>query len=149
MSIAKCNEPQSKLVSLGTIDYCESSMRPHLTLIRGLPGSGKSTLAKTLPAVHLEADMYFINPQGEYHFRPEHLAQAHEWCQQQTEYWLQQGKDVVVSNTFVRHWEMAVYRKLALQYRAKLTILVCRERYQNVHGVDEATVEHMRQQWQE
>lgn len=69
-------------------------MRPHLTLIRGLPGSGKSTLAKTLSAVHLEADMYFVNPQGEYHFRPEHLAQAHEWCQQQTEYWLQQGKDV-------------------------------------------------------
>ncbi|EGQ99607.1 hypothetical protein VCHE48_2835 [Vibrio cholerae HE48] len=120
-----------------------------MTLIRGLPGSGKSTLAKTLSAVHLEADMYFVNPQGEYHFRPEHLAQAHEWCQQQTEYWLQQGKDVVVSNTFVRHWEMAEYRKLARQYRAKLTILVCRERYQNVHGVDEATVERMRQQWQE
>lgn len=39
--------------------------------------------------------------------------------------------------------------KLARQYRAKLTILVCRERYQNVHGVDEATVERMRQQWQE
>ncbi|PAR27537.1 ATP-binding protein [Vibrio metoecus] len=124
-------------------------MRPHLTLIRGLPGSGKSTLAKTLPAVHLEADMYFVNEQGEYHFRPELIAQAHEWCQQQTEYGFQQGKNVVVSNTFVRHWEMVVYRKLARKYRAKLTILVCRGRYQNVHGVDEATVERMRQQWQE
>ncbi|HGH6016505.1 TPA: ATP-binding protein [Vibrio mimicus] len=124
-------------------------MRPHLTLIRGLPGSGKSTLAKTLPAIHLEADMYFVNEHGEYHFRPERLAQAHQWCQEQTEYWLQQGKHVVVSNTFVRHWEMAAYRKLARRYQAKLTILVCRESYQNVHGVDVATVERMRQQWQE
>ena len=120
-----------------------------ITLIRGLPGSGKSTLAKTLPGVHLEADMFFVNPQGEYQFRPELIKQAHQWCQEQSDYWLSQGCDIVVSNTFVRQWEMTFYRKLAKKYGATLNILVCREQYRNVHGVDEKTIAKMRRQWQE
>ncbi len=106
-----------------------------LTLIRGLPGSGKSTLAKTLKGVHLEADMYFVNSNGEYQYRPEAIGDAHQWCQNQTDYWLNQGKNVVVSNTFVKHWEMSVYKKLARKYKAKLVFFVCRESYGNIHGV--------------
>jgi predicted kinase len=120
-----------------------------LTLIRGLPGSGKSTLAKTLPAVHLEADMYFVNEQGEYQYRAEEIGDAHQWCQQKTDYWLQQGKSVVVSNTFVKQWEMSVYKKLARKHKAKLNIIVCRERYGNIHGVDDEVIERMRKDWQE
>ncbi len=97
-----------------------------LTLIRGLPGSGKSTLAKTLPGVHLEADMFFENAQGEYHYRPELISKAHEWCQQECERVLAQGNSVVVANTFVRHWEMVAYKKLARKYRARLVTKVCR-----------------------
>lgn len=120
-----------------------------LTLIRGLPGSGKSTLAKTLPGVHLEADMFFINQQGDYRYRPELIAQAHAWCQQQTEYHLQRGQSVVVANTFVRHWEMSAYKKLARRYRAKLVIEVCRGEYTNIHGVEAETIKRMRRKWQE
>lgn len=120
-----------------------------ITLIRGLPGSGKSTLAKTLPGVHLEADMFFVNQHGDYHFRPELIGQAHDWCQAQSEYWLSEGHNIVVSNTFVRQWEMAFYRKLARKYQAKLTIMVCREQYGNVHGVDDKTIAKMKKQWQE
>ncbi len=119
-----------------------------LTLIRGLPGSGKSTLAKTLPAVHLEADMYFVDSEGVYEYQAEKIADAHQWCQKQTEYWLKKGKSVVVSNTFVKQWEMSVYKKLAKKYRAKLEILVCREQYGNIHGVEPETVERMRRDWQ-
>ncbi|TRN26521.1 ATP-binding protein [Vibrio furnissii] len=119
-----------------------------LTLIRGLPGSGKSTLAKTLPGVHLEADMFFVNAQGEYHYRPEWIGKAHAWCQQACERELAQGNSVVVANTFVRHWEMSAYKKLARTYRAKLVIQVCRGNFQNIHGVDPAAIERMRQQWQ-
>ncbi|MCG6228397.1 ATP-binding protein [Vibrio furnissii] len=119
-----------------------------LTLIRGLPGSGKSTLAKTLPGVHLEADMFFVNAQGEYHYRPEWIGKAHAWCQQACERELAQGNSVVVANTFVRHWEMSAYKKLARTYRAKLVIQVCRGNFQNIHGVEPATIERMRQQWQ-
>ncbi len=120
-----------------------------LTLIRGLPGSGKSTLAKTLPAVHLEADMYFVDSEGVYEYQAEKIADAHQWCQKQTDYWLKQGRSVVVSNTFVKQWEMSVYKKLAKKYRAKLEILICREQYGNIHGVELETVERMRRDWQE
>lgn len=119
-----------------------------LTLIRGLPGSGKSTLAKTLPGHHLEADMYFVNPQGEYHFNADHLPAAHLWCQQQTEQLLAAGEDVVVSNTFIRHWELKPYQQLANKYRAKLELIVCSGQYNNIHGVDQATIEKMKRRWQ-
>ncbi len=128
-------------------------LKPTLTLIRGLPGSGKSTLATQLAqqtgAKHLEADMYFIDEQGQYHFDVLKLAQAHQWCQQQTEQYLRQGRSVIVANTFVRHWEMKVYRTIAHTLGLKLEIKVCRGQYQNIHSVDEATVVGMKRRWQE
>lgn len=120
-----------------------------LILIRGLPGSGKSTKAITYDAQHIEADMYFVDSAGKYRFDPSKLPLAHAWCQQQAEDWLKQGKDVVVSNTFIKQWEMDFYRKLAVQYQAELIIEVCREQYQNIHGVGAATLKRMKRDWQE
>lgn len=71
-----------------------------LTLIRGLPGSGKSTLAKTLPAVHFEADMYFIADDGVYRYDKAKISDAHEWCRAEVKRALTNKQDVVVSNTF-------------------------------------------------
>ncbi|WP_411991670.1 AAA family ATPase [Agarivorans sp. DSG3-1] len=120
-----------------------------LTLIRGLPGSGKSTLAATIDAVLLEADMYFVNKHGEYLYQAEQIAQAHQWCQRETERELALGNDVVVANTFVQQWEMQSYRDLAIKYQAELKILVCKGEYQNVHGVNERVIEAMRKKWQD
>jgi len=138
-----------------------------LTLIRGLPGSGKSTLAQKLVGdddcvaheveqhtVHLETDMYFVNSDGEYHFQPEKLKQAHAWCLQQCEAHLkklqnkkQQGH-VIVANTFVKHWEMKAYQDLAKKYSAVLKVVVCRGKYKSIHHVPAATIKRMKQQWQ-
>ena len=135
--------------------------KPILTLIRGLPGSGKSTLAKKLVAeadlilhetqqktVHLEADMYFVNDAGKYHFQPELLKSAHEWCQSECERALQQQQDVVVSNTFVQQWEMKAYRELAKKYNAQLEIKVCKGNYPSIHNVPMATIRRMKKDWQ-
>ena len=129
-----------------------------LTLIRGLPGSGKSTLAKKLveetanstgqTIVHLEADMYFIDDAGVYCFQPEFIKKAHAWCQQACENLLQQQQSVIVSNTFIKHWEMKAYQQLAKQYNAKLEVIVCKGKYANIHEVPAETVKRMRQQWQ-
>ena len=52
-----------------------------LFLLRGLPGSGKSTLAKTLVGYkdycHKEADMYFVDRDGNYKFKPSKIKEAH------------------------------------------------------------------------
>ncbi|MFT7054066.1 MAG: putative kinase [Psychromonas sp.] len=121
---------------------------PKLTLIRGLPGSGKSTLAKTLNAVHLEADMYFINKQGEYQFDPKRLKEAHLWCQNQSKEHLSRGENVVVANTFVQQWEMQAYRQLAKLFNARLIIKVCTGNFENTHGVDLLSINKMKKNWQ-
>lgn len=123
-------------------------MAPTLTLIRGLPGSGKSTLAKTMNAHHFEADMYFLNDEGEYHYDADNIARAHHWCQAQTKRCLAAGQDVVVANTFIRRWEMRVYQKMAQVYGARLEVIECDGEYQNIHGVDEHTIKEMRKRWQ-
>ena len=120
-----------------------------LTLIRGLPGSGKSTLAKNFDAVHIEADMFFLNDKGHYQYDATCIEQAHLWCQNETEKQLKLGKDVVIANTFVRRWEMNVYQQLAKRYKATLEVKVCKGRYENIHGVSDAVVDKMRRRWQD
>lgn len=123
-----------------------------LTLIRGLPGSGKSTLAEKMaqesPAIHLETDMFFVDKQGSYNFNPKLLPQAHQWCQQQTHFYLQQGHNVIVSNTFVQHWEMKAYQKIARQLQVELEILVCNGNYGSVHDIEPSTLAKMKKNWQ-
>jgi len=117
-----------------------------LILIRGLPGSGKSTMAKAYVRrgyQHFEADMYFERG-GKYAFDLRYISQAHEWCLQQTKKALAAGKNVVVSNTFVKKWELEPYLKLT----PNLTILTAKGNYQNVHGVPPDVIARMKSNWE-
>jgi predicted kinase len=120
-----------------------------LTLIRGLPGSGKTTLAKTISAVNFEADMYFTDEKGRYQFEGKNLAQAHNWCELQCDNALKAGQNVVISNTFVKHWEMVAYKEMAKKYKAELVIITCAGNYQNTHNVPQTVINKMKKQWQE
>ncbi|MDA0147479.1 ATP-binding protein [Vibrio sp. LaRot3] len=122
--------------------------KPTLTLIRGIPGSGKSTAAKRIDAHHFEADMFFVTEQGEYQFDPLKLKQAHAWCFEQTQLALQQGEDVVVSNTFVRRWEIMPYFRLAKQLNVTFQVRVCSGEFGSIHGVEPATINNMKARWQ-
>ncbi|NOH80033.1 ATP-binding protein [Vibrio sp. RE86] len=120
-----------------------------LTLIRGLPGSGKSTLAQALPVRHFEADMYFVNEQGEYLYQADKIGDAHQWCKTMTRQSLEAGESVVVSNTFVQRWEIAPYFKMAKQLGAKFEVIECHNNYGNIHGVAPETIKNMKKRWQE
>ncbi|HBC3534281.1 TPA: ATP-binding protein [Vibrio vulnificus] len=128
------------------------SQQAKLTLIRGLPGSGKSTLAQQLAkqthAVHLETDMYFVDQLGRYQFDPTRLEQAHRWCLNKVCQYLKQGRAVIVSNTFVQHWEMKSYLRFAERHGFSVQILVCTGEYGSIHDVPAQTIEKMRQRWQ-
>lgn len=118
-----------------------------LIIIRGLPGSGKSTLAQKfvrLGFVHYETDMFFLDDHGEYRFDRNRLSEAHAWCQKAVQLALDEGEDVVVSNTFTRIWEMQPY----LDMIANRTILTVEGNYQNLHGVPAAAIEMMKSRWE-
>lgn len=125
-----------------------------LILIRGVPGSGKSTLAQKMvldskiKLIHLEADMFFVDEQGRYFFEPFLIKNAHQWCQNKCQSLLKNGTSVVVSNTFVKQWEMKVYRELAVQFKAKLIIKTCNGNYQNIHNVPQSKINKMKKQWE-
>lgn len=123
--------------------------KQQLILIRGMPGSGKSTLAKTMTGFeHLEADMFFIDENGEYTYNPEKIKEAHEWCQLQTNDLLEQGKSVVVANTFIRLWELKPYREIAKDHGIEPLIIHATGKFGNTHGVPDDIVESMRSRFE-
>jgi predicted kinase len=126
----------------------------HLVLIRGLPGSGKSTMAKNMePTHHFEADMYFMDSAGNYNYDGSKIKDAHEWCFNSTKDALIQSigtsSIVVVSNTFVKHWEMSRYIELAKELSVPITVWVAKGKYENVHSVPEEVINRMAESWQE
>jgi predicted kinase len=120
-----------------------------LILLRGLPGSGKSTLAKQLfnkGYAHKEADMFFVDSEGNYKFEPSKIKDAHAWCKDETEFLMKyEHSRVVVSNTFTREWEMDSYYELAKKYGYRVVSLIVENRHngENVHGVPLEKIEEM------
>ena len=121
-------------------------MEKVLYIVRGIPGSGKSTFAKTLGGQHYEADMFFIDEDGNYKFDGTKIKDAHKWCQSfvETDMMLEYPK-IVVSNTFTQEWEMKPYMDLAKEHGYKVFTIVVENRHggNNVHNVPEDKIEQM------
>tara|TARA_R110000868_G_scaffold250715_2_gene507472 strand:+ start:862 stop:1296 length:435 start_codon:yes stop_codon:yes gene_type:complete len=126
-----------------------------LIIYRGLPGTGKSTLAKNnvtdlkkrgLQVEHLEADMFFEDAKGNYNYDASKIKEAHQWCQEQTKKFLDNGVSVIVSNTFTTAWEMLPYFRM-LPWE-DILIMVATGNYENVHGVPDEVIEKMKKRWE-
>lgn len=115
-----------------------------IVLVRGLPGSGKSTLAKSMAGyLHLEADMY-LEVNGEYRYDATKVKGAHDWCVESAKKALESGQSVVVSNTFVKLWEIQRYVNLGFPFR----VIEMAGRWPNIHGVPEDRIEMMARNWE-
>ena len=120
-----------------------------LVLIRGLPGSGKSTMARAMTGfIHCEADKFFECETGEYRYDPEKLKDSHEWCQREVLNALENRKSVVVSNTFVKLWEMEPYLKMAKKLGIESQVVEATGNWPNVHGIHKEIVDRMRRTWE-
>jgi len=121
-------------------------MEKVLFIVRGIPGSGKSTFAKTLGGQHYEADMFFIDEDGNYKFDGTKIKDAHKWCQSFVETDMVLGyQKIVVSNTFTQEWEMKPYMDLAKKHGYKVFTIVVENRHggNNVHDVPEDKIKQM------
>jgi len=123
-----------------------------MTIVRGIPGSGKSTyagsLARAIGCLHLEADMFFIID-GEYNFDPAKIVAAHGWCTASAQAAVDAGIDLVISNTFVKHWEFAKYLEMAKSAGYDINIVALKTSYGSVHGVPTEVLERMKSSWEE
>jgi adenylylsulfate kinase-like enzyme len=131
-----------------------------LIIIRGLPGSGKSTLAGMM-SYHLnvkdgkncqvfEADQYFTDANGNYHFDGTKLREAHDSCKERTRAWLtQRGYNVaIVSNTFTQRWEYQPYLDMAKKLDVPVQVIEVHGNFGNIHGVPPEKIESMRKRWE-
>jgi len=123
-----------------------------LVLLRGLPGSGKSTAAKLFnKAPHFEADMYFMDADGNYQFDFTKIKDAHNWCRHSTMDAMKKGYPVVVvSNTFTQEWEMEAYYLLAEELGYMVVSMIVENRHdgKNIHGVPEDKLEIMKNRFE-
>jgi len=124
-----------------------------LILIRGIPGSGKSTLANAIKSACggevCEADQYFTSHDGKYEFDHSRIKEAHSYCRSKAEHFLIRGSDVIVSNTFIRKWEMNAYFDMAKRYNAQVIVLVARGQWENTHNVPIDVINRMIKDFEE
>ena len=122
----------------------KNNHKNEVVIIRGLPGSGKSTLAKSMvDYLHFEADMY-LEINGEYVYDASKIKQAHDWCVDLAKNALEKGANVVISNTFVKLWEIQRYIELGFPYK----ILELQGKWPNIHGVPIEMIDIMASRWE-
>lgn len=137
-----------------------------IILVRGLPGSGKTTAAKMISAISSEgrhhapelcaADDYFYNDEGIYTFDPTLLGTAHADCQARAMLAIENGRSVVIHNTFTQRWEMEPYIQLAHAHDCRLIVLSVFDggcdnetlAARNTHGVPLESIKAMRDRWE-
>lgn len=118
-----------------------------LTVVRGLPGSGKSTFIDSeerfCTTKHIEADNFHI-VNNKYVYRPDRAGRAHQWCQAQVAYYLNQGANVAVANTFITKRSVVPYYELAQEFGAEFEIITLTDDFGTVHDVPEDVLNKMK-----
>jgi len=126
-------------------------MEKILYIVRGIPGSGKSTFAKTLGGQHYEADMFFIDENGNYNFDVAKIKDAHQWCQGMVKGdMILEYPKIVVSNTSTQEWEMEPYFNMAKEFGYSVFSVVVENRHGGVnqHGVPEDKLQMMKDRFE-
>jgi len=128
----------------------------YMTLIRGLPGSAKTTIAKQLlyqareagrECNHYEADMFFVDCEGNYNFDMNYISDAHDWCRDSTYESLANYEDVIVSNTFTTIRELRPYFNMAADFGIIPTVILCQSNFGSIHNVPKETLEKMKKRF--
>lgn len=127
--------------------------------IRGLPGAGKTTLATELVdvyraafdrIVHIEADHWMVDDNGEYRFDAGKLDVVHENCRAE---YLKAVRDrvpfIIVSNVSRAAKDVDWYQEEATKVGYEFVSLIVENRggRKSIHDVPDKSVENMRRKF--
>lgn len=117
-------------------------------IIRGTHGSSKSHTAKKLGFMagitHFEADMFFIDKDGNYKFDFNNLAEAHDWFRNKVRNILSHRASACVSNTFTTIRELRPYFDIAKEFGLIPNVITCQSNFGNVHNVPQESLDKMK-----
>lgn len=124
-----------------------------LIIVRGLPGTGKTTFAKKIKTMleekgnavsHFENDMFLIDENGRYFWDEEKITAAVEWCQANTALKLIEGHIVIVSNTYLRFWQLVKLLEIASNLKVPVEIYRCCTEYGSTKRIPKTAMTAMR-----
>jgi hypothetical protein len=75
------------------------------------------------------------------------LSEAHEWCREMTATSLQQGYNVVVSNTFTTQRELNPYFEIAMELGITPQVISVHGSFGSIHNVPAEAMDRMRRRW--
>ena len=116
-----------------------------LYIVRGVPGSGKSEVAEILaPGHHYEANDYFYDKKGEFHYNQYELDKAHRQCYNNVQNDMINGVErIAVANTFVKKWEYENYVESATKMGYKVVIIICKGDFTSIHNIPDTKIQSM------
>jgi predicted kinase len=85
---------------------------------------------------------------GVYNFDISRAAAAHAWCLDEATNAIEEGKTVIVSNTFTTLQELQPYLGMAKDYNVPVEIIHCTGEFESEHDVPEEVIEKMAYRWQ-
>lgn len=98
--------------------------------------------------MHFETDQFF-HRNGQYAYDPFKKEMANKWCRDKVYEALVAGRDVVVSNDFIRKCEVEPYRALARATKADLRIITLKTQFESFHIKDKKKFEAIKARWEE
>jgi predicted kinase len=98
-----------------------------VTIMRSISGGGKTTyINKNFGGQNpliVSADNYFMKD-GKYIFDPSKLGEAHDWCwNEYLKGLLANTRDIIIDNTNISTWEVALYYRPAQVFKAEVKII--------------------------
>ena len=81
---------------------------------------------------------------GVYVYDAAKIGTAHEWCLASAKIALEQGENVVVSNTFAKLYGLKLYIDLGFPYR----IIEAKGKWESIHSVPDTAIEIMEKDWE-
>lgn len=125
----------------------------HVIILRGLPGSGKTSFVEDVikPDAHIEADQFFVDEKGEYHFDQSRQGLAHKDAMVRFEKALSEEKGkIVVSNTSSRRSEFWSYLKKAKEKGYRVSVMVMENYHKggDVHNTPKKVIEGFRKNFE-